>query len=255
MGDAVNSKICVALAKRRLTGMKYDAVQLLFRWRSDRNTRNFLPLGIDCGREFIHLLEEHRDFPDLLVLQRGGKARHRRETDSMLHLPERRGLGIIFDSIFGKLRRLDIEALSQVRRLAVRRAMTYSAIFAVEVHADDQILIARLNGTTEPSSIALDRGVQRRVCNPAFQGGGSTIGVRRYEACFNGKISGAGQHDQCENYATEETYDRFHCFRCSASTDRRQRVLSLLASRIELKYAAAPLDQLGTLCTSVISKV
>ena len=76
----------------------------LFPWWSGRNARYFLPLGIDCGREFIHLFEEHRDFPDLLVLQRGGKARHRREADSMLHLPKRRGLGIIFDSIFGAWR-------------------------------------------------------------------------------------------------------------------------------------------------------
>ena len=103
----------------------------LFPWRSGRNARYFPPLGIDCGREFIHLFEEHRDFPDLLVLQRGGKARHRREADSMLHLPKRRGLGIIFDSIFGKLRCVDIEALSKVRRLGIRCAMAYRAIFRI----------------------------------------------------------------------------------------------------------------------------
>src|SRR5258708_17509319 len=44
--------------------------------------RSFLPLGRDCGRKLVHLLEEHRDFPDLLVLQRGSKARHCREADS-----------------------------------------------------------------------------------------------------------------------------------------------------------------------------
>ena len=92
---------------------------------------------MDSGREFIHLLEEHRDFPDLLVLQRCGKARHRREADSMLHLPERRGLGILFDSIFGKLRCLDIKALSRVRRLSIRCTMAYRAIFGVQVHAGD----------------------------------------------------------------------------------------------------------------------
>ena len=136
------------------TGELRCAALLLFRWRSG-NTRYFLPLRIDCGREFIHLLEEHRDFPDLLVLQRGGKARHRREADSMLHHPERRGLGIIFDSIFGKLRCLDIEALSRVRRLGVRCAMTYRGIFGVQVHAGDQILIARLNGIPKPFNVAL----------------------------------------------------------------------------------------------------
>ena len=74
------------------------------------------------------------------------------------------------------------------------------AIFGVQVHPGDQILVARLNGILEPFSVALKRGVQRRVCNPAFQGGGLTIRVRRYDACFNSKVSDAGQHDQCENY-------------------------------------------------------
>ena len=100
----------------------------------------------------------------------------------MLHLPERRGLGILFDSIFGKLRCLDIEALSRVRRLGVRCTMAYRAIFGVQVHADGKILVARLNGILEPFSVALDRGVQRRVCNPVFQGGRLTIRVRRYDA-------------------------------------------------------------------------
>ena len=31
----------------------------------------------------------------------------------------------------------------------------------------------------------------------------------------------AGKHDQCEDDAAEETYDRFHCFRCSSSTGHR----------------------------------
>jgi len=44
--------------------------------RSGRNTGYFLPLGVDCWRKLVHLLEEHRDFPDLFVLQRGSKARH-----------------------------------------------------------------------------------------------------------------------------------------------------------------------------------
>jgi hypothetical protein len=57
-------------------------------WRNRRNARYFLPLGADCGREFIHLFEKHREFPDLLFLPRGGKARHRREADSMLHFPK-----------------------------------------------------------------------------------------------------------------------------------------------------------------------
>jgi len=50
-------------------------------------------------------------------LHPGSKARHSREAGSMLHLPERDGLGIIFNPVLGKLRGLDIKALSQVRRL------------------------------------------------------------------------------------------------------------------------------------------
>src|SRR5262249_46004580 len=67
----------------------------------------------------------------LLVLQRGSKPRHCREADSMLHLPERDSPRIIFNPVLGKLRGLDIEALSQVRRLGVRRAVAYRAIFGV----------------------------------------------------------------------------------------------------------------------------
>ena len=77
------------------------------------------------------------------------------------------------------------------------------------MHAGDEILIVRLNGILEPFSAALKCGAQRRVCNPAFQGGGLTIRVRRYYTCLNAKISDTGQYEQCENYATEETYDRF----------------------------------------------
>jgi len=50
--------------------------------------------------------------------------------------------------------------------------MAYRAIFGVPVHADDQMLVARLNGILEPYSMALDHGVQRRVCNPVFQASG-----------------------------------------------------------------------------------
>jgi hypothetical protein len=71
-----------------------------------------------------------------------------------------------------------------------------------------QILIVRLNGIPKPFSVALERGAQRRACNPAFESGGLTVRVRRYDARFNCKVSDAGQHDQRENYAAEETYDR-----------------------------------------------
>jgi hypothetical protein len=95
----------------------------------------------------------------------------------MLHLPERNGLGIVFDPVLGKLRGLDIEALSQVRRLGVRRAVAYRAIFSVQVHTGDQILVTRLNGIREPFRVALERGMQRRLCDPPFQGGGLAIPV------------------------------------------------------------------------------
>jgi VIT1/CCC1 family predicted Fe2+/Mn2+ transporter len=54
------------------------------------------------------MLEDHRDLPNLVVLQCGCKTRHRRETNSVLHLPKRSGLQIIFDSIFRKLRCLEM---------------------------------------------------------------------------------------------------------------------------------------------------
>jgi hypothetical protein len=42
------------------------------------------------------------------------------------------------------------------------------------VNAGDQILVARLNGILEPFGVAIERGGQRRVCNPVFQGRGSS---------------------------------------------------------------------------------
>jgi hypothetical protein len=68
----------------------------LFRRRTG-NAGNFFPFSIYGGREFIHLLKEHRDLPDLLVFQCGSETRHRGEADSMLYRPERCGFGIIFD--------------------------------------------------------------------------------------------------------------------------------------------------------------
>jgi hypothetical protein len=77
--------------------------------------------------------------------------------------------------------------------------MAYRAIFGVPVHVDDQMLVARLNGILEPYSMALDHGVQRRVCNPVFQASGllSAFAGTMPAFCFDDKISDADQHDQC----------------------------------------------------------
>jgi hypothetical protein len=91
--------------------------------------------------------------------------------------------------------------------------MAYRAIFGVQMHTGDQILVTRLNGIREPFRVALERGMQRRHCDPPFQGGGLAIRVRGYEACLNNDVSDEDQHNQCEDYASEETYDRFHCFK------------------------------------------
>jgi len=82
----------------------------LFRLRSG-NAGNLFPFSIYGGREFIHLLKEHRDLPDLLVFQCGSEARHRGKADSVLRRPERCGFGIIFDPILGELRCFDIKTL------------------------------------------------------------------------------------------------------------------------------------------------
>jgi hypothetical protein len=191
---------------------------MLLRRRCGRNTRYFLPLGIDCGREFIHLLKEHRDFPVLLVFQRGSEARHSGEADSVLHRPERCRLGIVFDPILGELRCFDIKTLGQFRWLGVRCAVAYRAIVGVQVHARDQILVARLNGIAERLGVALDRSVHRGIRDPTFQGGGLTIRVRRYDACFDSEVPDAGQHGQCEDDTEEETCDRSHLHSFSAQT-------------------------------------
>jgi len=77
--------------------------------------------------------------------------------------------------------------------------MAYRAIFGVQVHADDQILVARLNRIREPLRVTLERRVQRRFCHPAFQGARLAIRVRGYEACLNSEVSNEDQRDQCEN--------------------------------------------------------
>jgi Helix-turn-helix domain len=91
--------------------------------------------------------------------------------------------------------------------------MAYRAIFGVQMHTGDQILVTRLNGIREPFRVALERGMQRRHCDPPFQAGGLAIRVREYEACLNNDVSDEDQHHQCEDYASEETYERFHCFK------------------------------------------
>jgi len=71
--------------------------------------------------------------------------------------------------------------------------MAYRAIFGVQVHADDQILVVRLNGIREPFRVALERGVQRRLCDPPLQSGGLAIRVRRYEAYPEFCVLGIGR--------------------------------------------------------------
>jgi hypothetical protein len=73
------------------------------------------------------------------------------------------------------------------------------------VHARDQILVSRLNGIAERFGVALDCGLQRRICDPPFQGGGPAIGIRWHDTCLDREEPHASEYSQCEDDAGEET--------------------------------------------------
>src|SRR5258708_21184029 len=52
--------------------------------------------------------------------------------------------------------------------------------------------------------------MQRRVCNPAFQGGGVTVGGCRYDACLDSEVSEADERGDREDDAQNETCDQSH---------------------------------------------
>jgi len=96
--------------------------------------------------------------------------------------------------------------------------MAYRTILSVQVHARDQVLFARLNGIAEPLAVALDRGMQRRVCNPAFQGSWLTVGGCRYDARLDSKVSEADERGEREDDTENETCNRSHLHSSSAQT-------------------------------------
>jgi hypothetical protein len=62
-------QLIVLVLERMAQERKSQSASLLQRRSSSAGY--FLPLSIDGGRELIHLLEEHRDLPNIFVFQRG----------------------------------------------------------------------------------------------------------------------------------------------------------------------------------------
>ena len=62
---------------------------------------NLLPSLLHGRRQLVHVLEEERKRPDLLVAQRSPERRHARQTNTVLDLPKRNTFRIVLNP-FGR---------------------------------------------------------------------------------------------------------------------------------------------------------
>src|ERR1700687_3205587 len=107
---------------------------------------DLLPSLLYRGRQLVHVLEEKRKRPDLLVAERVAERRHARQTNTVLDLPERNTFWVVLNPIDSQLRWLLIEAFRYrcCRRSALRGTMTNRAVLREKVNSVEEILLVYL---------------------------------------------------------------------------------------------------------------
>src|SRR5665213_2778626 len=98
-----------------------------------------LPSGFDRLRQSVHVLEKHRNLPDLLVFERVHECRHRGETDAVVDLPVRCTFGVVFRAVFRELGRGHVEARGDVRSPTIRCAVAHDAVLLIRFQAGRQV--------------------------------------------------------------------------------------------------------------------
>lgn len=76
---------------------------------SHRPIPDLLPGLLYCGRQLVHVLQEQRKRPYLLIAERVPERRHARQTNTMLDLSERVAFRVALYPIGRQLRRLLIK--------------------------------------------------------------------------------------------------------------------------------------------------
>ena len=71
----------------------------------DRPILHLQPGFLHLRRQFVHVLEEQRECPDLFVLEGVPERRHPGQANAVFDLPERFTLRVVFDTVGGQLGR------------------------------------------------------------------------------------------------------------------------------------------------------
>src|ERR1700677_4732503 len=130
-----------------LTGLKIDV-------------EGFLPIFPYSGRELIYPGEKRSDLPHILFGEDTVPGGHPCVTDASPDRKEDVPLRIVW-RIGNQIGDGRIEILGQSSGLPVKSAMTKGAVHIVDLHAVDQILIARRKRIGQAGSVAPHGGVER----------------------------------------------------------------------------------------------
>src|SRR5665213_1688359 len=129
--------LAVPKARRRERRRRFSAL-------SDGSIRDLLPRLLHTGRQLVHVFQEQRNGPDLLVGQCTRPRWHPCPADAVFYSPERSAFGIVFDTLGGKLRRPGIEAGCHGRRRGVsgRSAVADCAMLPIQIEPGDKVRIS-----------------------------------------------------------------------------------------------------------------
>ena len=173
------------------------------------------PSRLRGRRQFVHMLQEERQGPNLLVIQGVLPGRHARPAKPMLDLPEGDALGIIFDAVLSELRRPRILAQSDRARFghAWSSAMAGGAA-TVEMDSLDQIGGRQRNRIGPLRRLARQSRMEGSLGHPCLQRQGASVGRRGNEPCSKNQIGCDRQnHDGHDDARYEASHPPPHCLK------------------------------------------
>src|SRR6516225_6859379 len=123
---------------------------------------DLLPGLFSSRGKLVHVIEEQREGPDLLVGQGALPRGHAGPADAMRYHPERISLRIVLDAVCRQLRRCGIFALCdrRSRRITLRGAVADRAALAVKLDARNQIIIGQRHRIGTLGRLAIESRIQ-----------------------------------------------------------------------------------------------
>src|SRR5215471_6020673 len=195
-------------------------------------------------REVVHVLQEKRERPDLLVVEGAGPCRHRGPADAVLDLPKAEALGIILDTVRRQLRRLRVEPFSQRshRCVAFGSAVANRAMLRIKTDPSDQVGVGQRNRIGTLGGLAGQGRVERRYRRQRFERKRLTVRVDGDDAVTHhevGRDSGSyDRHDKTQQKCSEHS-SPLDLFATRARADERAGTVDKVSNQSSGKISGA----------------